>query len=388
MTRPRPTLRLRLTLLYGGLFVLVGLALLAMSAVLLGRTLESVLRFQRGAVVPAVDPDGNQFLVDAGRFQDAVIHDAWNELVGTGSVAFGLVVLVGVAAGYALAGQALAPVSRVTATARRLSTETLHDRIALAGPDDELKELADTFDDMLARLDAAFDSQRRFVANASHELRTPLAVIRTEVDVALADPEPTVADLCRMAGVVRDATRRADRLVEALLVLARGEAQERQGLEARELVDLAALVPTAVRTASVEAATRRVTVGVRAEPAPVRGDVSLLERLVGNLMENAIRHNVDDGEVRLTTGTDQKTAWLTVWNTGPILENATVDELFEPFRRGGTARTANRGAGLGLSIVRAVASAHGGEATARSLPQGGLEVSVRLPAVPASESMT
>ncbi|HEY9472859.1 MAG TPA: HAMP domain-containing sensor histidine kinase [Mycobacteriales bacterium] len=388
MTRPRPTLRLRLTLLYGGLLVLVGLALLAMSTVLLDRTLESVLRFQSGAVVPAVDSDGNRFLVDAAQFQNAVIRDAWGELLSTGVVAFGMVVLVGAAAGYILAGQALAPVSRVTATARRLSTETLHDRIALTGPDDELKELADTFDDMLARLDAAFDSQRRFVANASHELRTPLAVIRTEVDVALADPEPTVQDLWRMAGVVRDATQRADRLVEALLVLARSEAQERQGLEVRERVDLAALVPRAVLALSAEATARRVTVRVRAESAPVRGDASLLDRLVGNLVENAIRHNVDGGDVCLTTGTDQSRAWLSVRNTGPPLEAITVNELFDPFRRGGTARTANRGAGLGLSIVRAVASAHGGEATARSLPEGGLEVSVRLPAVPALESMT
>lgn len=388
MSRPRPTLRLRLTLFYGGLLVLVGAALLAMSAVLLDRTLDSVLRFQPGAIVPAVDADGNLFLVDAQQFQHAVTRDARGELVSTGAVAFGVVVFVGGAAGYILAGQALHPVSRVTATARRLSTETLHDRIALAGPDDELKELADTFDDMLARLDAAFDSQRRFVANASHELRTPLAVIRTEVDVALADPEPRVADLCRMAGVVRDATTRADRLVEALLVLARSEAQERQGLEVREQVDLAGLVPRAVRALSGEAADRRVTVTADLDPAPVWGDPNLLDRLVGNLMENAIRHNFDGGRVVVSTGTDHTGVWLSVWNTGTALKEITSTELFAPFRRGGTARTANRGSGLGLSIVRAVASAHSGEATARPLPEGGLEVCVRLPAVPALEGMT
>ncbi|HEX5494760.1 MAG TPA: HAMP domain-containing sensor histidine kinase [Mycobacteriales bacterium] len=388
MSRPRFTLRLRLTLLYGGLLVLVGCVLLAMSAVLLDRSLESVLRFQHGAIVPAVDSNGRLFLVDAEEFERAVTQDARGELVSTGALAFGVVVLVGAAAGYILAGQALQPVSQVTATARRLSTETLHDRIALTGPDDELKELADTFDDMLARLDAAFDSQRRFVANASHELRTPLAVIRTEVDVALADPEPTVVDLCRMAGVVRDATRRADRLVEALLVLARSEAQERQGLEVYERVDLAVLVPRAVRALSTEASSRGVGVIAEVDSAPVWGDPSLLERLVANLVENAIRHNVDGGHVAVTTGTEQATAWLSVRNTGTILEEITVQDLFAPFRRGGTARTANRGAGLGLSIVRAVASAHGGEATARPLAEGGLEVHVRLPAVHALESMT
>lgn len=388
MSRPRFTLRLRLTLLYGGLLILVGFVLLAMSAVLLDRSLHSVLRFQPGAIVPAVDSKGHLFLVDAEQFERAVTRDARGELIDTGAISFGVVVLVGGAAGYILAGQALQPVSRVTATARRLSTETLGDRIALAGPDDELKELADTFDDMLARLDAAFDSQRRFVANASHELRTPLAVIRTEVDVALADPEPTVTDLCRMAGVVRDATRRADRLVEALLLLARSEAQERQGLDVHEHVDLAVLVPRAVRALSAEADSRAVTVTTEVASAPVWGDSSLLERLVGNLVENAIRHNVDGGQVTVATGTEQASAWLSIRNTGTALEEITVHDLFAPFRRGGTARTANRGAGLGLSIVRAVASAHGGEATARPLPEGGLEVRVRLPAVQATESMT
>lgn len=387
MTRPRPTLRLRLTLFYGGLLAMVGAALLAMSAVLLDRALTSVLRFPPGAVVPAVDPDGNRFGVDARRFAEAVIHDARGDLLTTGAVAFGVVVVVGAVAGYVLAGQALQPVSRVTATARRLSTETLHDRIGMAGPDDELKELADTFDGMLARLDAAFDSQRRFVANASHELRTPLAVIRTEVDVALADPHATVGDLRRMAEVVRDATGRADRLVESLLVLARSEAQERQGLERRERVDLAVLVAGAVRALAAEAEGRGVTVRTETGSALVLGDASLLDGLVGNLVENAIRHNVDHGRVEVRTGTDHRGAWLTVCNTGTPVDSRTVPDLFAPFRRGGTARTATRGAGLGLSIVRAVASAHGGEATARSLPDGGLDVSVRLPSVDESESI-
>lgn len=375
----RPTLRLRLTLLYGGLVVVVGGALLAMAAVLVDRTLDSVLQLEPGDQVQVEDSEGNPFTVEAQRFEDQVRRDARDDLLTTGALAFGVVVLVGVGAGYVLAGQALQPVSHVTATARRLSTETLHHRIALEGPSDELKELADTFDEMLGRLDAAFDTQRRFVANASHELRTPLTVIRTEVDVALSDPEPTVDDLRRMGEVVRDATRRADRLVGALLVLARTEAQERQGLEVREPVELAEVTGRAV--AAVDS--RCVDVSTQLEPAWVSGDLSLLDRLVGNLLENAVHHNVEGGWARLATRTVNGRAELVVENSGPVLEPSTAEELFAPFRRGGTVRTAGGGAGLGLSIVAAVASAHGGEATAQPRPDGGLTVTVRLPATAA-----
>lgn len=260
MRRPRPTLRLRLALLYGGLLIVVGVAAMAMSVILLDRTVRQVVRFEPGSVVPAVDENGDPVYVDADRFEDSLIRDARGDLMTTGALAFGAVVLVGGVAGYVVAGRALAPVSRVTATAKRLSTETLHERIGLAGPSDELKELADTFDDMLARLDAAFDAQRQFVANASHELRTPLAVIRTEVDVALADPDPTVADLRGMAEVVRDATARADRMVEALLVLARGEARAGQGPAVPEPVDLAGLVPPALAAVTGETRSRGVVV--------------------------------------------------------------------------------------------------------------------------------
>ncbi|MEN3361907.1 MAG: hypothetical protein V7637_5889, partial [Mycobacteriales bacterium] len=272
-------------------------------------------------------------------------------------------------------------------TARRLSTETLDERIALDGPDDEIKELADTFDDMLARLDAAFDSQRRFVANASHELRTPLAVIRTEVDVTLADADASVADLRAMAEIVRDASGRADRLVDALLVLARSEAQARIGLELHEPVDLAAVVERAVEGVAAVVGRRCLAVTVEATPATTAGDPELLDRLVGNLVENAVRHNVDGGWVNVRTETDPAPAGhpavlLAVRNSGPVVMAEAVDGLFEPFRRGGRARTAtpSRGAGLGLSIVRAVTAAHGGEVTAQPGTTGGLEVTVRLPA--------
>jgi len=376
------SLRLRLTLLYGGLLAVVTATLLGTAVIVLDRALESLPQFPPG--VRLVFSDGSS--VTSAQFAEAVRDSARGQLLRSAGLVFGVTVLVGVAAAYVLAGRALQPVSRVTATARRLSEETLDERIALEGPPDELKELADTFDAMAARLDAAFDSQRRFVANASHELRTPLAVIRTEVDVTLGDPEATVADLRTMGEVVRDASVRADQLVDALLVLARSEGQARSGLEQREPVDLAELVPRAVGAVAAEASARCLAVTTEAEPAPAEGDPRLLERLVGNLVENAVRHNVDGGWVAVRTGTlagadgEAGRPWLTVANTGGDVPAGELDELFEPFRRGGTARTASRGAGLGLSIVRAVAAAHGGAVSAVPRTGGGLEVTVQLPA--------
>jgi signal transduction histidine kinase len=381
---PRPTLRLRLTLLYGGLLVVVGLTLLGTAAVVLDRTIQHIPQFPPGQRLVLQDSAGRKMTVASGDYTELVRDQARAELLKAGALAFGAVVLVGVAAGFVLAGQALQPVSQLTATARRLSTETLDQRIALDGPGDELKELADTFDDMLGRLDAAFDSQRRFVANASHELRTPLAVIRTEVDVTLGDPGAGVADLRTMGEVVRDASERADRLVDALLVLARSEAQARVGLELHEPVDLAVLAEAAVDRLAGEARRRCLEVTATTRPAPANGDPELLDRLVGNLVENAVQHNVDGGWVTVRTGTGthagRRVTILTVANGGPVLASDAVGELFEPFRRGGTARTASRGAGLGLSIVRAVSAAHGGEVSAVPWPDGGLEVTVRLPA--------
>jgi signal transduction histidine kinase len=383
--RPRLTLRLRLAVLFGGLLAVVALTLLGTAAVVLDRTIRTIPQFPAGQSLQLRDSAGRLRTVNAADFAQLLRDQARGDLLRAGGTAFAVVVLVGVAAGYVLAGRALQPVSEVTATARRLSTETLDERIALDGPEDELKELADTFDDMLARLDAAFDSQRRFVANASHELRTPLAVIRTEVDVTLADAGATVPDLRAMAEIVRDASVRADRLVDALLVLARSEAQTRVGLELREPVDLAAVAERAVEGVAAVARQRCLALTVATTPAATTGDPELLDRLVGNLVENAVRHNVDGGWVSVRTETQDAehgdgTAVLEVRNSGPVVRGDAVDELFEPFRRGGRARTASRGAGLGLSIVRAVTAAHGGEVTAHPGAAGGLQVTVRLPA--------
>jgi signal transduction histidine kinase len=329
---PRPTLRLRLTLLNGGL--LVGAAIL--------------------------------LLVVKGLMADLV--------------AVLLVSVLGVAVGYLVAGRALRPLHGVTATARRLSGETLDERIRYAGADDEVAELAATFDAMLDRLAEAFETQKRFVANASHELRTPLAVMRTEIDVTLSDPDADLAEYRRMATVVRDASERANALVQSLLVLASSEAQAGRRLVRKVPADLSTGVSAALSAVKSETGRLNLAVHTDLRPAPVVGDPSLLDRLAGNLIENAVRYNHLGGRLWVSTGGDATRATLVVGNTGFEVDPADVPGLFEPFRRGGRERTGGRGSGLGLSIVRAVCDAHGGSVSAIALPGGGLEVTVALPA--------
>ena len=373
----RTTLRWRLALVYGAVAIAVGVLLLALSYVLVGRALDA-------GRLPV--PKDVGFLLDDGRFvtvdalQNSLRVDALGTLLRKGLVALLLLGAVGVSVAYVLAGQVLRPLQAITATARRLSAERLDERIDLPGPGDELKELADVFDAMLDRLEASFDGQRRFVADASHELRTPLAVMRTEVEVALADPDASVADLRAAAFVVRAATERAARLVDSLLLLARSVRATAESLPNPEAVPLAEAARIALAAVSAEIAGRHLQIGTSYAPAVVRGDRPLLERLAGNLVENAVRHNVDGGWVRVDTGVVDGRARLQVANSGPVVPADEVDDLWEPFRRHGTARTARRGAGLGLSIVRAVAAAHGGTATASARPDGGLVVTVELPA--------
>jgi signal transduction histidine kinase len=233
---------------------------------------------------------------------------------------------------------------------------------------------------MLDRIAAAFDTQKRFVANASHELRTPLAVMRTEVEVTLSDADADVVEYRRMGTVVRDASIRANALVEALLLLARTEAQAGRRLARKLPADLATGAAAALSAVGPEL--RRTSIEVQADlgAAPVVGDASLLERLAGNLIENAVRYNHLHGRLWVRTGTDATHSWLVVGNTGFEVDPADVPALFEPFRRGGRERTGARGSGLGLSIVRAVCDAHGGTVSAVARPGGGLEVIARLPA--------
>jgi signal transduction histidine kinase len=376
MGTSRTTLRWRLTLVYGAVAAAVGLILLVLSVVLVRRALDAV-RIPLPANFGVRLPDGRILTVTT--FQDSLRRAALDSLVRQGLLVLLVVVAIGLAVAYLIAGRVLRPLQQITSTAQRLSAEQLDARIALAGPDDELKQLADTFDAMLERLQASFEAQRRFVADASHELRTPLAVMRTEVDVALADPDATTTDLRAAALVVRDATMRADRLVDSLLLLARSDRLSVDGLPLREPVDLPEICGLALSTVQAEAEERRIVLTSSYAPATVLGDRGLLERLVGNLVENGVRHNVDGGWVRVDAGTVGEHARLQVMSSGPIVPAEEVPRLFEPFRRQGTARTARRGAGLGLSIVRAVATVHGGTVTAEARTEGGLTVTVDLP---------
>jgi signal transduction histidine kinase len=374
--RLRPTLRLRLTLLNGILLVGAAALLVLLAWLVVHQALRPSHLLAAGNQV--VLSDGRR--LDARAWQRDLIDSAERELLVKGLVAVLAISVVGVAGAYVVAGRALRPLHRVTATARRLSGETLDQRIHYDGADDEVAELAATFDAMLERLGESFESQKRFVANASHELRTPLAVMRTEIDVTMSDPDADVDEYRRMSTVVRDASERANALVEALLVLARTEAQAGRRLVRKVPADLSTGVASALSSMQKETGRLGLSVEVDLHPAPVVGDPSLLDRLAGNLIENAVRYNSLRGRLWVRSYSDDEHATLIVGNTGFEVEQADLPGLFEPFRRGGRERTGVRGSGLGLSIVRAVCDAHGGTVTAVALPGGGLEVTVRLPA--------
>ncbi len=387
--RFRPTIRLRLTLVYGGLFVAAGAMLLAVNYALVSKGLHDrvrgisvpiegfVVEGPEVAALPAPTP-GVQ-VVDAGdirAYEAEVRNQALRQLLVQSSVGLGVMALMSVGLGWIVAGRMLRPLQEVTGTARQLSQANLHQRLALEGPQDELKELADTFDAMLARLESAFESQRRFVANASHELRTPLAIQRTLVDVALGDPDASPEELRRMAVAVRDAVDRSERLIDGLLVLARSE----EGRVPAEAVDLAAAARHALEQTGDEIAAAGLHAESRLDPAPTSGSRVLLERLVANLVQNAVRHNVAGGWISVETATADATARVTVRNSGTVIPAEEVPRMFEPFRRLDRDRVASeRGVGLGLSIVRAVATAHGGTVAAEPLGSGGLQVTVSLP---------
>jgi signal transduction histidine kinase len=387
---PAPTIRLRLTALYGLLFLITGAVLLTIGYVLVrhnlgaGGNFRGELRKLGLAPPPGATFFGRPFVLRPGSpeasFAAAVRaqlrSDALHRLVIEYVVALGAMTMIAVGTGWLLAGRALRPLRDITATARRVSGENLGERIDLVGPADELKELADTFDGMLRRLDAAFGSQRHFVANASHELRTPLAIMRTEVDVALADPDASVGELRAMGEAVRDTVDRCERLIESLLMLARSEAST--GRE--EPVDLAVLAGDCITDLHARALDARVDVRDDLEPAWTRGDPALLERMIANLVDNGIRHNEPGGFLAVSTRVRDGRVVLNVANGGVRIDPAAAERLTEPFRRL-TDRTVG-GFGLGLSIVRSVAHAHGGTATVTAPESGGLEVRVELAALP------
>jgi len=301
------------------------------------------------------------------------------QLLTESGVALAVMTVASIGLGWLVAGRTLGKLRTITAAARFISASSLYARLALDGPDDELKELGDTFDGLLARLEAAFGAQRQFVANASHELRTPLARQRTLIEVALADPEPSVGALQDVCKRVLTTGEQQERLIEALLTLARSQ----RGLDRHELIDLAALTAEIVLTRQPEAELRGLTIATSFAPAPALGDARLAERLVANLLDNAIRHNVAHGIVQVSTGTWAGHAVLSVSNTGPVIRPDHVAQLFQPFQRGGADRTGTRdGLGLGLSIVGAIAEAHGAWLQANALTGGGLGVQAGFPQAP------
>ncbi|WP_142001550.1 sensor histidine kinase [Amycolatopsis cihanbeyliensis] len=352
----------------------VSVVLLWLTWTLVGDAVAEVPQMPPGTTVRV---DG--VVVEASTLAEHLRDQARQRVLVAGAVAFCCVVAAAGILAWTLTSRVLRPLREITTTARRLSGESMGERIGALRTRDELAELAETFDAMLDRLQAAFEGQRHFVANASHELRTPLSVIRTELDVTLADESADEAELRRMAEVVRHATERAENLVNSLLLLARTDGA---GLAATEPVDLATVVDSAWRAVLTEARQRELRVELNTVSTPVAGDPALLERVAGNLLENAVRHNLDGGWVEVSTHPGAHWSMLRVRSSGALVDPATVTELFEPFRRAGVARTARSGAGLGLSIVRAAVQAHGGTLSAEPVVGGGLAISVYLPAVP------
>jgi signal transduction histidine kinase len=301
---------------------------------------------------------------------------ALNSLLRRSLLALIGVAVLAFAVGYVMAGRVLAPLGRITRTARGVASSDLKRRIELDGPDDELKELADTFDDMLERLERSFDAQRRFVANASHELRTPLAINRTLLEVQLSDPAAS-ADLQQLGKTLLSTNERSEQLVEGLLLLARSDNE----IVDRKPVELAEAASQALDQSRAEANDRRVTLRSTLGSALVQGNGVLLERIALNLVQNAVRYNApDDGWVEVTTAAEAGYAVLVVSNTGPVVPAYEIDNLFEPFRRLRTERTgSDKGVGLGLSIARSVARAHGGSISAVPREGGGLVMRVAIP---------
>ena len=416
------TVRLRLTLLYVGLFLASAACLLVITYFLVAQQLPGTVTLRTsgggtagtssqvvtggtgagaGAGTGACAPPADGTLPTVAQMNDCVQqaaaglrNDTLDQLLIESGIALGIMAVASVGLGWLMAGRVLSPLRTITAAARRISARSLHQRIAMSGPDDELKELGDTFDQLLGRLDASFRAQRQFVANASHELRTPLARQRTLLEVALRDKQATNASLRTACERALAAGEQQERLIAALLTLARGE----RGLDAFEPFDLGALATGALAGVRDEAEARGVTVTADLGAAPALGDSRLAEQLAANLADNAIRYNVAGGQVEIGTGDRDGRAFLAVSNTGPVIPPDQLGRLFQPFQRldpgragrggsdGGTGRDGGGpergGLGLGLAIVSAIAAAHGAELRAVTRAAGGLTVEVVFPPVP------
>lgn len=381
--------RSRLTLLYTSLFTLGGGALVLITYLLVRHSLQRTTP----TGIPPVSQQALSQCVNAAQTAEGLnarvmvkcaavyangVHAGASAQRGTtlshllaySLLGLGGVILLAAVAGWIAAGRILRPVHRLTAAAREASEQNLSQRIALQGPRDELRELADTFDAMLERLDRAFNSQRHFIANASHELRTPLTVMRTAMDVVLAKPEPTRDELASMTAEVRQAVDHAERLIEVLLILARND----HARVVTDPLDLAAVAEDALEGRTADG----IRTFAKLDEAPVTGDGVLLERLVANLLDNAERYNIAGGTVAISTTTDNGTSLVRVVNTGQVVPPDRVDRLFLPFARLDD-RTRHDGFGLGLALVSSIATVHSGTVHATAVSTGGLDITVCLP---------
>jgi signal transduction histidine kinase len=352
------SLRLQLALLYGGAFVALGLALLAVSGLLV-----------RGASQSVNGGSGTSRNFFSGRAIDL-----------RPGLALLAAVVVAVALGWLIAGRFLRPLRTITAAARDISASNLSRRLSITGRDAEFAELGETLDDLFARLEASFQAQRHFVANASHELRTPLTAERTLLQLALADPDATVVTLrsaCQQVLVLGD---QQERLIDALLTLASSE----RGIEEWQPFDLAMIAGKAIMDCRPEAERRGISIDATLTAAPAAGDPQLASSLVANLVDNAIRHNLDGGRVEISTAATGRQAMIAIANTGAVIPPGQVGRLFQPFQRLGAERVSHtHGNGLGLAIVRAIADVHRAALTVNARPEGGLDIQVSFPAAPA-----
>ncbi len=408
---PRRTARLRLTLLYGGAFLACGAAVLVLTYLLFGHTTPPASSSARPEILPGAHGTTGlkvpaAYVRRAGRYDvitipsavaqqvkeatavpavpqaevareaDQLIAYAKRQLLVVSAIALAVIAVAATAIGWIIAGRVLRPLSAITAAARRISASSLHERLALHGPHDELKELGDTLDGLFARLEASFDAQRGFAANASHELRTPLTRERTLLQVTRADPAATTGTWQAVSRELLASNAEQERLIEALLTLAGAEA----GPGEREHADLAAIAGAALAAARPPISRLGLHVHADIQAAAFDGDPLLVQQLAANLIDNAIRHNIPGGDIQITTRTSHAGAVLSVTSSGQVIPAAEVDRLFQPFQRLGPRPARRDGHGLGLSIVRAIAAAHAATITAQPRPGGGLAIDVTFPA--------
>ena len=375
---PPRTIRLRLTVLYGVVSVLSAAVLLAITIMLAdGLT-------PRTTPVPgqAATTSGQQALAQAlariAQLQAQLRHvDPLHQLLVAAAAALAIMAGASIALGWVVAGRALRPLRAITTATQQISEEDLHRRLAMPGPRDELTNLADTIDGLLARLQAAFEGQQNFVANASHELRTPLAASRTILEVALADPAASAAALRSACQDVLTEERHQERLIDALLTLARSQ----RGLDRRKPLDLGEITTDILRTREPDAASRDVTVSASIASAPVLGDDGLLRQLAANLIDNALRHNVPHGTLSIHVTSDRDHSTLKVANTGPVIAQDEIGRLLQPFQRLSSRRPADDdGLGLGLPIVAAITRAHHATLLVSPGDRGGLNIEASFPA--------